>query len=240
MRQGPTCGAPTQLRVCPHMAPFDLPADPNGFSRAAGDAVGVGRREALGVRQLAAALCFCPKNVSVPISHIPHQSDDRSYDPFRSSKPDDRTYTGWGRARMPALLYALEKPTTVGSAAVLGRISVTTDHTTRFDQANPTTEHIPAGGRQECPRSCTRWRNQRRSGARPSSAASARRPIIRPVSIKQTRRPNIYRLGAGKNARAPARAGETTGGRERGRPRPHQRDTRSYTRFVHSNLAPGS
>ncbi|NLH74800.1 MAG: hypothetical protein GX456_17260 [Verrucomicrobia bacterium] len=30
--------------------------------------MGVGRREALGVRQLAAALFLCPNNVSVPIS----------------------------------------------------------------------------------------------------------------------------------------------------------------------------
>ncbi|NLH72992.1 MAG: hypothetical protein GX456_08060, partial [Verrucomicrobia bacterium] len=119
------------------MAPFDLAADPNGFSRAAGDAVGVGRREALGVRQLAAALFSCTHNVSVPISHIPHQPDDRSCDAFRSPKSGHRTYTGWVQARMPALLHALEKPTAVGSAAVLGRINVTTDHTTRFDQANP-------------------------------------------------------------------------------------------------------
>jgi len=38
---------------------------------------------------------------------------------------------------MPALLHALEKATTLGSAAVLGRIEPTTDRTTRFDQANP-------------------------------------------------------------------------------------------------------
>jgi len=39
---------------------------PNGGTLAAADAVGVGRREALGVRQLAAALLLCPNNVSVP------------------------------------------------------------------------------------------------------------------------------------------------------------------------------
>ncbi|NLH74293.1 MAG: hypothetical protein GX456_14665 [Verrucomicrobia bacterium] len=50
------------------MAPFDFAPDPNGFSRAAADAVGVGRREALGVRQLAAAFFLCTNNVSVPIS----------------------------------------------------------------------------------------------------------------------------------------------------------------------------
>ncbi|MGC8988723.1 MAG: hypothetical protein ACP5MD_01220 [Verrucomicrobiia bacterium] len=50
------------------MAPFDLAADPNGFSRAAADAVGLGRREALGVRQLAAAFFPSANNVPVPIS----------------------------------------------------------------------------------------------------------------------------------------------------------------------------
>jgi len=53
------------------MAPFDPAADPDGFPRAAADAVGVGRREAFGVRQLAAALSLRPSNVSVPISMFP-------------------------------------------------------------------------------------------------------------------------------------------------------------------------
>ncbi|NLH73340.1 MAG: hypothetical protein GX456_09830 [Verrucomicrobia bacterium] len=38
-------------------------ADPNGFSPAAADAAGGGRREAFGVRQLAAALFSCTNNV---------------------------------------------------------------------------------------------------------------------------------------------------------------------------------
>ncbi|NLH73141.1 MAG: hypothetical protein GX456_08830 [Verrucomicrobia bacterium] len=50
------------------MASFGLAADSDGFSRAAADAVGVGRREAFGVRQLAAALFSCPNNVSGTIS----------------------------------------------------------------------------------------------------------------------------------------------------------------------------
>ncbi len=41
-------------------------ADSNGFSRAAVDAVGVGRREAFGVRQLAAALVLCRKQRVCP------------------------------------------------------------------------------------------------------------------------------------------------------------------------------
>ncbi len=58
---------PSQLRVCPHMVSFDPAADPDGFSRATADAVGVGRREAFGVRQLAAAFFLCANNMSVPI-----------------------------------------------------------------------------------------------------------------------------------------------------------------------------
>jgi len=70
LKQGAIRRASNTQRVCPHTAPFDLPGDPYGLSRAAADAVGVVRREALGVRQLAAALFLCPNNVPVPIS--PH------------------------------------------------------------------------------------------------------------------------------------------------------------------------
>ncbi|NLH73261.1 MAG: hypothetical protein GX456_09430 [Verrucomicrobia bacterium] len=48
-----------------------------------------------------------------------------------------------------------------------------------------------------------------------------------PVSFTQTRRPNSHRLGAGKNARAPAGRWKQQRPQERGRPRPHQPDTRS-------------
>ncbi|NLH74819.1 MAG: hypothetical protein GX456_17355, partial [Verrucomicrobia bacterium] len=41
---------------------------PKGGTLTAVHAVGVGRREAHGVRQLAAALFLCPNNVPVPIS----------------------------------------------------------------------------------------------------------------------------------------------------------------------------
>ncbi|NLH72101.1 MAG: hypothetical protein GX456_03490, partial [Verrucomicrobia bacterium] len=43
---------------------------------------------------------------------------------------------------------ALEKTPAGGSAAVLGRINVTTDPTTRFDHANPAPERSPAGDAQ--------------------------------------------------------------------------------------------
>ncbi len=119
-------------RACPHMAPFDLAPDPSGFSRATADAVGVGRREAFGVRQLPAAFFLCPNNVSVPISIFP--------------------------------------------------VSLMTGHATRFHPPNRATEHTPVGCGEESPRSCQR-------------------------------------------------VGGNTDGRERGRPRPHERDDRPYDRF---------
>ncbi len=84
----------------------------------------------------------------------PHQPDDRFYDPLRSRKSYDRTFTGWVRPRMAALLPTRRKSNGVGSAAVPGRINPTTNLTTRFDHANRTTEHSPAGCGQEWPRSC--------------------------------------------------------------------------------------
>jgi len=48
-------------------------------------------------------------------------------------------------------------------------------------------------------------------GARPSSAAFNPVTDHTPVSITQIRRPIFDRLGAGKNARAPARAGKGNG-----------------------------
>ncbi|NLH72381.1 MAG: hypothetical protein GX456_04940, partial [Verrucomicrobia bacterium] len=81
-----------------------------------------------------------------------------------------RSLTGWGRARMPALLHALEKATALGSAAVLGRINVTTDPTTRLDHANAASEHSPAEMRKlcVCPHICIR-------GVPPQTSATADR-----------------------------------------------------------------
>ncbi len=118
----------------------------------------------------------------------PHQPDDRSCGPFQSGKSGARTYTGWVRRRIAALLQGLGKATAFGSAAVPGRI-------------NPTTGRAPA-------------------------------------SITQIGRPGIHRLGAAKNGRAPAGRWKSNGVRERGRPRPHQPDDRSYTCFNHANPVP--
>ncbi|NLH72214.1 MAG: hypothetical protein GX456_04100 [Verrucomicrobia bacterium] len=52
------------------MASFDLAADPDGFSSAAADALGVGRREAFGVRQLAAAFCYAQTTCLSPCGPI--------------------------------------------------------------------------------------------------------------------------------------------------------------------------
>ena len=183
----------------------------------------------------------------------PHQPDDRPYDLFRSCKCCVRTFTGWGRARMPALLQRVRKSSGPGSAAVLGRINPTTDLIpVSFTQIRrPNIHRLGAAKNRRAP--ATRWENQRRSGARPSPAASTRHQILHPfhsrksgarpftgwgrarmpalpqrvgnrngagsaavlgrinpttdlipVSFTQIRRPNIDRLGAAKNRRAPA------------------------------------
>ncbi len=97
----------------------------------------------------------------------------------------------------------------VGSAAVPGRINTMTDRTTRFDYANPASDHSPAGGGQEWPRSCTRWKRQRLGSAAVLGRINTTTDPA-PVSITQILRPTIHRLGAGKNARAPAGAFEKT------------------------------
>ncbi|NLH73110.1 MAG: hypothetical protein GX456_08670 [Verrucomicrobia bacterium] len=75
---------------------------------------------------------------------------------------------------------------------------------TRFVHANPTPELSPAGGGQECPRS-------RSDSEKPNGPGSAAVPgrinpttDLAPVWFTQIRRQNFHRLGAGKNARAPA------------------------------------
>jgi len=136
-----------------------------------------------GVRQLAAALFLCPNNVPVPISHIPHQPYDRSCDPFRSRKSGHRTFTGWVRRRIAALLHALEKPPAIGSAAVPGRINPTTRPTTCFDPENRATEHSPVGCGEESPALLHAVEKATASGARPSPAASSRQPI-QPIPLK--------------------------------------------------------
>ncbi|NLH72012.1 MAG: hypothetical protein GX456_03045 [Verrucomicrobia bacterium] len=61
----PPCGyrPPRAAKCALRLHRKEEPADPNGFSRAAVDAVSIGRREALGVRQLAAAFFLCANNV---------------------------------------------------------------------------------------------------------------------------------------------------------------------------------
>ncbi|NLH71881.1 MAG: hypothetical protein GX456_02370 [Verrucomicrobia bacterium] len=77
------------------MAPLPCAADPDGFSRAAVDAVGVGRREAFGVRQLAAALVSCTNNVSVPMFPIsPMTGHAPRFDP--ANRASEHTPVGCG------------------------------------------------------------------------------------------------------------------------------------------------
>ncbi|NLH71990.1 MAG: hypothetical protein GX456_02930 [Verrucomicrobia bacterium] len=94
----------------------------------------------------------------------------------------------------------------VGSAAVLGRIEPTTDRMTCFDHANPDPEHSRVGCGQECPRSCTRWKQQRRwehGRPRPHRADDRSYDLF---PITRIGRPNIHGLGAAKNRRAPDNA----------------------------------
>jgi len=77
-------------RVCPHTAPFGLATHPNGFSCAAADAVGVGKREALGVRQLAAALFLCPNNVPVTLFAPPNMVSVTIFAPRTSTTRHDQ------------------------------------------------------------------------------------------------------------------------------------------------------
>ncbi|NLH73925.1 MAG: hypothetical protein GX456_12795 [Verrucomicrobia bacterium] len=73
------------------MAPLPCTADPDGFSGAAGDAVGVGGREAFGVRQLAAALFSCANNLFVPMPRHP-QNPFRVFRVFRGyNQPNHRS-----------------------------------------------------------------------------------------------------------------------------------------------------
>jgi len=97
---------------------------------------------------------------------------------FQSGKSVARSLTGWGRARMPALLHALEKATAVGSAAVLDRINPMADRAPVSVRQirRPIFDRLGAGKNARAPK--TRWTKQRRSGARPSSGASIRWPIV--------------------------------------------------------------
>ncbi|NLH72425.1 MAG: hypothetical protein GX456_05165, partial [Verrucomicrobia bacterium] len=64
---------------------------PKGGTLTAADAVGVGRREAFGVRQLAAAFFLCSKNVSVPMPRHP-QDRFRVFRVFRGyNQPNHRS-----------------------------------------------------------------------------------------------------------------------------------------------------
>ena len=97
---------------------------------------------------------------------------------FQSGKSVARSLTGWGRARMPALLHALEKATALGSAAVLGRINPMADRAPVSIRQirRPIFDWLGAGKNARAP-ACAGKGNDAR-GARPSPAASTRRPIV--------------------------------------------------------------
>ncbi|NLH74064.1 MAG: hypothetical protein GX456_13490, partial [Verrucomicrobia bacterium] len=105
-----------------------------------------------------------------------------------------------------------------------GSLSLITDCTTSFDQANPTTDRTPASitriGRPSIHRLGAA--KNRRAPAKPRKNPTAVRSAAVPgrinpmtnltlVSFTQIWRPSVHRLGAGKNARAPADAGKGNG-----------------------------
>ncbi|NLH73354.1 MAG: hypothetical protein GX456_09900 [Verrucomicrobia bacterium] len=75
-------------------------------------------------------------------------------------------------------------------------------------------------------------------GARPSPAAFNPTTDPTPVSITQIRRPIFDRLGAGKNGRAPTRAGKSNRAGSAAVPGRIQPDDRSHTCFNHPNAPP--
>ncbi|HOK76127.1 MAG TPA: hypothetical protein PLW35_00225 [Verrucomicrobiota bacterium] len=88
---------------------------------------------------------------------------------------------------------------------------------TGFDDANPAPEHSPAGVRRRIAALPQSVGESNGAGSAAVSAAIIRRPIGRPVSIIEIRRPKTHRLRAGKNARAPAGRWKRKRRRERGR-----------------------
>jgi len=168
----------------------------------------------------------------------PHQPDDRSHTRFIHANPAPEHRPAGCGEESPRSRSTSETATAVGSAAVPGRINPTTDRTTRFIHANLAPDRSPAGGGQECPRSSNAFEKAMASGARPSPAASTRRPISHPFRSRKPDARTFTGWVRRRIAALPQHVGNRNGGRERGRPRPHQPDTRSYTRFVHANPTP--
>ncbi|NLH73195.1 MAG: hypothetical protein GX456_09100 [Verrucomicrobia bacterium] len=131
--------------------------------------MGVGRREAFGVRQLAAALSSCPNTVSVPIFRPPARRPIIGHVSITQIGPPKMHRLGAAKNRR-APAGALQKTPTVGSAAVLGRINPTTDPMPRLHHANAAPEHSPAGDAQTTCLSPYRHR-----GVPPQSSAAADR-----------------------------------------------------------------
>ncbi|NLH71725.1 MAG: hypothetical protein GX456_01570, partial [Verrucomicrobia bacterium] len=102
---------------------------------------------------------------------------------------------------------------------------------TRFNQANPTPERSPVWCGEESPRSCSALEKATAVGSAAVPGRINPTTDLIPVSFTQIRRPNVHRLGAGKNARAPTARSKKQRRQERGRPRPHQSDDQPYDPF---------
>ena len=102
-----------------------------------------------------------------------------------------------------------------------------TGHATRFDPANPATEHTPAECGEESPRSCTRWKTQRR---RERGRPRPHQPDDRSCTCFNHANPTTEHrpVGGGQECPRSCTRWKRQRRRERGRPRPHQRDDRPY------------
>jgi len=146
----------------------------------------------------------------------PHQRDDRPYDPFGSRKCRARTFTDWGcpnNVSVPIWPHSIASLTPMVSHPL------------------PWMQWALVGAKRlECGSllPLCLMPKQRVCPHIPYSP-SARSPVMRRSSIPQIGPPNIHRLGCGEESpRSRRRVRRNTDARERGRPRPHQRDDRPY------------
>ncbi|NLH73996.1 MAG: hypothetical protein GX456_13150 [Verrucomicrobia bacterium] len=95
-----------------------------------------------------------------------------------------------------------------GSAAVLGRINPTTDSTTRFDHAHRAAEHTPVGCGEESPRSCTRWKKQRRRERGRPRPHQPDAPILHQFRSSQSGARTLTGWGSTNNVSVPMSACE--------------------------------
>ncbi|NLH75244.1 MAG: hypothetical protein GX456_19535 [Verrucomicrobia bacterium] len=188
------------------MASFDLAVDPDAFSRAAADALGVGRRETFGCGSLL-PLCFYARTTCLspypvfPIS--PMTGHATRFDP--TNRATEHTPVGCGE-ESPRSCRRVRRNTDGCERGRPRPHQPDARSYTGFVHANPTPERSPAGGGQECPRSCSAFEKAVAPGARPSSAASTRRPILHRFRSRKPDARTFTGLGCRNNVPVPISA----------------------------------